>query len=104
MLNKKEKAILKKAREKSTYGSIKFSVKCNLQVVIFIILISFIFLYKDNINLPLVYRFSFGFAMTLLIYLFGSWHSFGNIFLANKLSLIYIKIKIKKIVALISRK
>ncbi|OBU10680.1 hypothetical protein AYY17_14210 [Morganella psychrotolerans] len=97
MLNRKEKDILKKTMKTPLYRSIKFSIVGNIQAVSFIIFISIIFLYSEDLNLPLLYKITFGFIMTLFVYLFSGWYSFRSITLANKLMLIYIKIKIKKI-------
>ncbi|KSY00582.1 hypothetical protein APT96_01575 [Proteus mirabilis] len=99
MLNKNDRDKLIKNNK---YKNIKFNVKCNIQVILFIALISFIFL--NNQNLPLKYKIAFSGGMIAFIYIFSAYHSFGSLYLANKITFIFIKIKIKKLITFILRK
>lgn len=99
MLNKNDRDKLIKNNK---YKNIKFNVKCNIQVILFIALISFTFL--NNENLTLQYKIAFSGGMIAFIYIFSAYHSFGSVYLANKITFIFIKIKIKKLITYIFRK
>lgn len=94
MLNTKEKNILRNI-EKSVLCR---NIKCNLQTTFFTIVFSLFFIFSKSITLTLQSKISISLLIVLFVYLFGSWHSFRNIKLATKLTIIYIKIKLKKLV------
>lgn len=96
MLNRKEKNILKNTRKRPIHRNIKFSINSTINATLITATIALVLLYKDNINLPLTYRLFIGFSLTLFSYLFSSWHLFKNIHIANKLTIVYMKIKLKK--------
>ncbi|WP_247603413.1 hypothetical protein, partial [Proteus mirabilis] len=98
MLNKNDRDKLIKNNK---YKNIKFNVKCNIQVILFISLISLVFI--NNENLPLKYKIALSGGMISFIYIFSAYHSFGSLYLANKITYVFIKIKIKKLITYIFR-
>lgn len=102
MLNTKEKNILRNIEKsvlcRNIKFNIKFNIKCNLQTTFFTIVFSLFFIFSKSITLTLQSKISISLLIVLFVYLFGSWHSFRNIKLATKLTIIYIKIKLKKLV------
>lgn len=98
MLNTKEKNILRNIEKSVLCRNIKFNIKCNLQTTFFTIVFSLFFIFSKSITLTLQSKISISLLIVLFVYLFRSWHSFRNIKLATKLTIIYIKIKLKKLV------
>ena len=96
MINRKEKKILKKLKENILYVNIKSSVSYTLQTVT-ILFIAGVFMQKNN-NAPLITDIMISFFISLLIYITMAIFFFKKITLCIKLTIIYIKIKIKKLI------
>ncbi len=104
MINKKEKIKLKKQKNTPLYGNIKISVETNIQTTLIAIVFSIFFIFSETINLTKMDRISLVLPLVIFVFLFGSWYSFRDIRLATKLTIIYIKIKIKKLIIRFFRK
>lgn len=104
MINKKEKMKLKKQKNTPLYGNIKISVETNIQTTLIAIVFSIFFIFSETINLTKMDRISLVLPLVIFVFLFGSWYSFRDIRLATKLTIIYIKIKIKKLIIRFFRK
>ncbi|WP_274371266.1 hypothetical protein [Morganella morganii] len=104
MINKKEKMKLKKQKNTPLYGNIKLSVETNIQTTLIAIVFSIFFIFSETINLTKMDRISLVLPLVIFVFLFGSWYSFRDIRLATKLTIIYIKIKIKKLIIRFFRK
>lgn len=104
MISKKEKIKLKKQKNTPLYGNIKISVETNIQTTLIAIVFSMFFIFSETINLTKTNRISLVLPLVIFVFLFGSWYSFRDIRLATKLTIIYIKIKIKKLIIRFFRK
>ena len=102
MFNKKEKKILKNAKSTPYFISIKSSTSSAIKTTLFILLLS-IFFQKDN-NLPYLLIILISLSLSITIYLFIAKFLFGNILIGFKIIIIYLKIKINKLLLFILRK
>ncbi len=98
MLNRDEKIKLKKQKKSPMYGNIKVSVETNIQTTLIAIVFSMFFIFSETVTETLINKISCSLLSIMFVYLFGSWYSFRDIRLATKLTIIYIKIKVKKLV------
>ncbi|HAS8351604.1 TPA: hypothetical protein I7721_10925 [Vibrio vulnificus] len=104
MINKEEKIKLKKQKKSPMYGNIKVSVETNIQTTLIAIIFSMFFIFSETVTETLINKISYSLLSIMFVYLFGSWYSFRDIRLATKLTIIYIKIKIKKLIVRFFRK
>lgn len=104
MISKKEKMKLKKQKKTPLYGNIKISVETNIQTTLIAIVFSIFCIFSETINLTMIDRLLLVLPLVIFVFLFGSWYSFRDIRLATKLTIIYIKIKIKKLIIRFFRK
>lgn len=95
MINKKEKMKLKKQKNTPLYGNIKLSVETNIQTTLIAIAFSMLFIFSEIVTATPINKISYSLLSIMFVYLFGSWYSFRDVRLATKLTIIYIKIKIK---------
>lgn len=102
MLNKKEKEKLKKARTEFTFVSIKSSVLYTLNATLISFFITLLF--QSVSNSPFILDIIMSLSISFLIYISMALLSFKSITLCSKLTFIYIKNKIKKLIIIILRK
>lgn len=102
MFNKKEKETLKKARSTPYFISIKSSVSSAINTTLIILLLSFYF-QKDN-NLPYLLIILISLSLSITIYLVITKFLFGSILIGFKTTIIYLKIKMNRLLLFIFRK
>ena len=102
MINRKEKKLLKELKKNTIFINIKSSISYTLQIVL-ISFVAGVFLQKDN-NAKLIIDIAVSFLISLLIYITMAMFFFKKITLCIKLTIIYIKIKIKKSIIRVFRK
>ncbi|HDF2343446.1 TPA: hypothetical protein PC598_003053 [Morganella morganii] len=96
MLNREEKKILKELKKNILFVKIKSSISYTLKVVV-ILFIAGIFIQKNN-NATLIADITISLFISLLIYITMAVFLFKKITLCIKLTIIYIKIKVKKLI------
>ncbi|HCE8948281.1 TPA: hypothetical protein NHT78_001349 [Morganella morganii] len=96
MLNREEKKILKELKNNILFVNIKSSISYTLKIVV-ISFIAGIFMQKNN-NATLISDITISLFISLLIYITMSVFLFKKTTLCIKLTIIYIKIKVKKLV------
>lgn len=96
MLNREEKKILKELKNNILFVNIKSSISYTLKIVV-ISFIAGIFMQKNN-NATLITDITISLFISLLIYITMSVFLFKKTTLCIKLTIIYIKIKVKKLV------
>lgn len=97
MLNREEKKILKELKNNILFVNIKSSISYTLKIAV-ISFIAGIFMQKNN-NATLIVDITISLFISLLIYITMSVFLFKKTTLCIKLTIIYIKIKVKKLVA-----
>lgn len=97
MINREEKKILKELKNNILFVNIKSSISYTLKIVV-ISFIAGIFMQKNN-NATLIADITISLFISLLIYITMSVFLFKKTTLCIKLTIIYIKIKVKKLVA-----
>lgn len=96
MINREEKKILKELKNNILFVNIKSSISYTLKIVA-ISFIAGIFMQKNN-NATLITDITISLFISLLIYITMSVFLFKKTTLCIKLTIIYIKIKVKKLV------
>lgn len=96
MINREEKKILKELKNNILFVNIKSSISYTLKIVV-ISFIAGIFMQKNN-NATLITDITISLFISLLIYITMSVFLFKKTTLCIKLTIIYIKIKVKKLV------
>lgn len=96
MLNREEKKILKELKKNILFVNITSSISYTLKVVV-ISFIAGIFIQKNN-NATLIADITISLFISLLIYITIAVFLFKKTTLCIKLTIIYIKIKVKKLV------
>lgn len=94
MLNKKEKENLKKAREKTTFISIKSSILFTIHSAAITFFITLLF--QSENNSPLFMDLTISFILSTIIYFISAKYAFKSIFLCLKLTLTYFKTQKKR--------
>lgn len=96
MINREEKKILKELKNNILFVNIKSSISYTLKIVV-ISFIAGIFMQKNN-NATLIADITISLFISLLIYITMAVLLFKKTTLCIKLTIIYIKIKVKKLV------
>lgn len=96
MINREEKKILKELTNNILFVNIKSNISYTLKIVV-ISFIAGIFMQKNN-NATLIADITISLFISLLIYITISVFLFKKTTLCIKLTIIYIKIKVKKLV------
>lgn len=102
MLDREEKKILKELKKNILFVNIKSSISYTLKVVV-ISFIAGIFIQKNN-NTTLISDITISLFISLLIYITIAVFLFKKTTLCIKLTIIYIKIKFKKLVTRVFEK
>ncbi|HED3889686.1 TPA: hypothetical protein R4229_002058 [Morganella morganii] len=102
MLDREEKKILKELKKNILFVKIKSSISYTLKVVV-ISFIAGIFIQKNN-NTTLISDITISLFISLLIYITIAVFLFKKTTLCIKLTIIYIKIKFKKLVTRVFEK
>ncbi len=96
MINRKEKKTLREQKKNILFINIKSSVSFTLKTVV-LSFIAGVFIQKNN-NATLITDITISLFISLLIYITMAVFFFKKITLCIKLTIIYIKIKIKKLI------
>lgn len=96
MINRKEKKTLREQKKNILFVNIKSSVSFTLKMVV-LSFIAGVFIQKNN-NATLITDITISLFISLLIYITMAVFFFKKITLCIKLTIIYIKIKVKKLI------